>query len=68
VKPANILIKSSQSGSAFDCLFKLADLGLSHFTRTISPKLDATGKDTHGTQAYGIAPLAESSVAATDFR
>jgi len=54
VKPANILVKSSQDESAFECQFKLADLGLSHFIRTVSPNANATSKDTHGTEAYGI--------------
>lgn len=53
IKPSNILIKSRDGASdyAFEC--KLADLGLSHFKRSLSKHIDSTSEDTFGTRAYG---------------
>lgn len=53
VKPSNILVKSKKSGSPYDCEFKLADLGSSHFKMHVPSQGVATDKDTYGTRAYG---------------
>ena len=53
VKPANILVFSGNSSSPYDCQFKIADLGLSHFKPTISQATDASDLDAFGTRAYG---------------
>ncbi|KAG8532872.1 uncharacterized protein KY384_002750 [Bacidia gigantensis] len=53
VNPSNILVKSRKGGSDYDCDFKLADLGLAHFTDDASSPWNATDKDTYGTTAYG---------------
>ena len=54
VNPSNILVKSHKGRSRYDCHFKLADLGLSHFKKHTSSPRDATDVDTWGTNAYGI--------------
>lgn len=46
-------MKSKKGGSFYDCDFKLADLGLSHFKKHVSSQGDATDRDSHGTRAYG---------------
>ena len=56
IKPTNILVKSRPEGSVykFDC--KLADLGLSHFKRSLPFEdggADITDTDAFGTRAYG---------------
>lgn len=53
IKPSNILVKSKNGGSDYDCEFKLADLGLSHFKKHVPSQGDATDRDTYGTRAYG---------------
>lgn len=53
VKPSNILVKSKKGGSPYDCEFKLADLGLSHFKKHVPSQGEATDIDTYGTRAYG---------------
>jgi serine/threonine protein kinase len=53
IKPSNILITSGRSGSNFDCEFKLADLGLSHFRKAQGSHVAAIDKDTSGTREYG---------------
>ncbi|KAF4628548.1 hypothetical protein G7Y89_g9603 [Cudoniella acicularis] len=49
VKPTNILVISH--GSTYR--FKLADLGISHFKRKISPRQEFTSSDIQGTRTYG---------------
>ena len=56
VKPTNILVKKSRTGSAYDCEFKLADLGLSHFKRRRATTGDTMGRDAGGTREYGGFP------------
>lgn len=46
-------MKSKNGGSDYDCEFKLADLGLSHFKKHVPSQGDATDRDTYGTRAYG---------------
>ena len=46
-------MKSKKGGSDYDCDFKLADLGLSHFKKHMPSQGDATDRDTYGTRAYG---------------
>ena len=53
VKPSNILVKSKKGGSPYNCDFKLADLGLSHFKKHVPSQGEVTDKDTYGTRAYG---------------
>lgn len=53
VKPANILVLSRGLASPYEFQFKLADLGLSHFTSTVRLETDLVEKDTRGTRAYG---------------
>lgn len=53
IKPSNILVKSKKGASYYDCEFKLADLGLSHFKKHVSSQGDATDRDSRGTRAYG---------------
>lgn len=53
IKPSNILVKSKKGGSSYDCEFKLADLGLSHFKRHVPTQREAIDRDTYGTRAYG---------------
>lgn len=53
VQPKNILVFSGKSDGRYDVHFKLGDLGLSHFKRTV--KLDRTtlDSDVGGTKDYG---------------
>ncbi|KAF7512559.1 hypothetical protein GJ744_000820 [Endocarpon pusillum] len=53
VNPSNILVKSGKSGSQYDCEFKIADLGLSHFRKVQVSRGTTTDKDTSGTREYG---------------
>jgi serine/threonine protein kinase len=53
VKPTNILVTSGKSRSYYDCEFKLADLGLSHFRKVHGLQGAASDKDTSGTREYG---------------
>jgi serine/threonine protein kinase len=53
VKPRNILVVSNRSSNPYDVSFKLADLGLSHFKRTVEGGVIATDDDVSGTQTYG---------------
>ena len=53
MKPANILVKSGKSDSAYESYFKLADLGLSHFQRVLEGQGDTRAADSHGTRSYG---------------
>lgn len=43
----------------YDCHFKIADLGLSHFKKHIPGLRTATDKDTFGTRAYGKVKLGQ---------
>ena len=53
VKPRNILVCSRDDFSPYDCDFKLADLGLSHFKKVVGEdSVDDT--NTNGTPIYGM--------------
>ncbi|EPE26730.1 Protein kinase-like (PK-like) [Glarea lozoyensis ATCC 20868] len=52
VKPANILVISLGSSSPHDVAFKLADLGLSHFNKTIEGDAAATENTSFNGQTY----------------
>lgn len=54
IKPTNILVTSGKSTSLYDCEFKIADLGLSHFRKLRAAPGAATDKDTSGTREYGM--------------
>ena len=59
ISPDNILVVSRRGGSPYDCDFKIADLGLSHFRRHTSSPQDATDEDKYGSNAYGkLSPFA----------
>lgn len=53
VKPRNILVLSGKSDNRYDVEFKLADLGLSHFKRTVKPDQIVVDGDRGGTKDYG---------------
>ena len=53
IDPSNILVVSRGGSSNYDCDFKIADLGLSHFKRYASSPENDVDKDTFGTSAYG---------------
>jgi serine/threonine protein kinase len=50
VKPENILVSTRGDELEFECEFKLADLGLSHFKIASD---DAEDRDSRGTRTYG---------------
>ncbi|KAL8837659.1 MAG: hypothetical protein Q9176_005576 [Flavoplaca citrina] len=52
IDPSNILVVSKGHDSPFDCDFKIADLGLAHFKRYISPRTNATDSDRYGMSTY----------------
>ena len=51
IKPANILCQLEDGQSPYNCRFKLADLGLSHFVA--DSEETALSFDTRGTRTYG---------------
>ncbi|KAL8793424.1 MAG: hypothetical protein Q9195_004010 [Heterodermia aff. obscurata] len=53
IKPKNILIKRRPGGSVYEFECKLADLGLSHFKRSLSGQEDSTDTAAYGTRTYG---------------
>jgi hypothetical protein len=53
LKPANVLVKSVPDGSPYRVLFKLGDLGLSHFKKVVPPGREMSDRDSCGTRAYG---------------
>jgi hypothetical protein len=53
VKPANVLVTSEDDETPYNCRFKLAGLGLSHFRREVAAQGGITDRDTRGTRAYG---------------
>ena len=53
VKPANILVFSGNGTSPYDCHFKIADLGLTHFKPSDPQFDDPSDLDAFGTRAYG---------------
>lgn len=53
VKPNNILVLSGNSNYPYDVEFKLADLGLSHFKRTLKLDRKIVDSDVGGTKDYG---------------
>lgn len=53
VKPANILVFGGNGISPYDCHFKIADLGLTHFQPSVSQLNDPSDIDAFGTRAYG---------------
>lgn len=54
VKPANILVFGGNGSSPYDCHFKIADLGLTHFIPSVSQPNDPSDLDAFGTRAYGL--------------
>lgn len=52
IKPENILVTSVEDGSDYDCYFKLADMGLSHFRSEVACD-EIEDIDSHGTRSYG---------------
>lgn len=57
IKPANILVFSGDGTSPYDCHFKVADLGLTHFKPSDSQPNDPSELDAFGTRAYGMQKL-----------
>ena len=57
IKPANILVFSGNGTSPYDCYFKIADLGLTHFKPSGSQPNDPSELDAFGTRAYGMQEL-----------
>lgn len=57
IKPANILVFGGNGTSPYDCYFKLADLGLTHFKPSNSQLDDPSDLDAFGTRAYGMEEL-----------
>ena len=53
IKPDNILIVRKPGAPVWDCHFKLADLGLSHFHKAAEGGVDTWGADAQGTRDYG---------------
>jgi hypothetical protein len=53
ISPDNILVVSRNADSSYECDFKVADLGLSHFRRHSSSLGDASDEDKYGSNAYG---------------
>ena len=49
----NILTKHRVGGSVYEFECKLADLGLSHFKRSLSGQEDSTDTAAYGTRTYG---------------
>lgn len=57
IKPANILVFGGNASSPYDCDFKIADLGLTHFKPSFSQENDPSDLDAFGTRAYGTQNL-----------
>ena len=53
ITPKNILIKRRAGDSVYDFDCKLADLGISHFKRSLEWEEDSTGTAAYGTRTYG---------------
>ncbi|KAI4172942.1 MAG: hypothetical protein LQ343_003229 [Gyalolechia ehrenbergii] len=54
IKPKNILVcRNPDPSSKYDHIFKLADLGLSHFKMHVGASHSVTDQDTSGTRTYG---------------
>lgn len=53
IDPSNILVVSRGGSSDYNCDFKIADLGLSHFKKYTSSPENNIAEDTFGTSAYG---------------
>ena len=53
MKPRNILVLSGKSNHRYDVEFKLGDLGLSHFKRTVKLDREIVKADIGGTKDYG---------------
>ena len=53
VKPSSILVFGKDTNSAYNCTFKLADLGFSHFKKASLKECKARDTDSIGTQTYG---------------
>ena len=56
MNPFNILVKSRGAGT-YDCDFKLADLGLSHFEKHLPDLRNVSAQENFGTSTYGIVVL-----------
>lgn len=54
MKPKNILVLSGKSDRRYDVEFKLGDLGLSHFKRTVKLDRKIVKADIGGTKDYGM--------------
>lgn len=70
VKPVNILILSKGLGNPSEYDFTLADLGLSHFERSIGRHGTISAQDSHGTRVYGkyiLLNFRDESVHEADF-
>ena len=57
INPKNILIKSRPGVSVYDFECKLADLGISHFKRSLSWEEDGTDTAAYGTRTYGTSEV-----------
>jgi serine/threonine protein kinase len=53
IKPQNLLVKSDNTKSSYEWPIKLADLGISHFSRKLASHRDGTARDAHGGRTYG---------------
>lgn len=60
IDPSNILVVSRGESSVYDCDFKIADLGLSHFKKYAQLPENDVAQDTFGTSAYGQSSHAHS--------
>ena len=55
VKPTNILVVLGNGKSPYDVTFKLADLGLRHFSKVVAEQTDPMGEDLGGSRVYRMA-------------
>jgi hypothetical protein len=53
IKPQNLLVTSGSTKSSYECPIKLADLGISHFSKALASHRDSTAREAHGTRTYG---------------
>ncbi|RFU28626.1 hypothetical protein B7463_g7721, partial [Scytalidium lignicola] len=61
IKPQNFLVMSDSSKSIYKCPIKLADLGISHFSKRLASQRDGTTREAHGTRTYGAPECYRSS-------
>ena len=62
IKLKNILIKRRPGGSVYEIECKLADLGLSHFKKSLSGQEESTDTAAYGTRTYGNFKVARFEV------